>query len=252
MSDSLWLLTIASVFLASILQTTTGAGLGLIVGPVLLMALGSEAAIDVAIILNLLLSVIILPGEIRTIDRPTLRPLLVWTAGGIPLGLLISSYLDIEGLKILAAISIGLGAAQIWLTSSNPSHKEMLRHKPVIAAGGLISGFMAASLAMPGPAATWALLRVGLAPAVIRANLRGLFVFAYSFALATRSIKGIDWSTTLHMTAILTLPLFLGMGMGVALKPRIPENMLRTALLLLLTIVALALFVSTMKVFCEW
>ena len=62
MTELHWLIANGAVLLAAALQAATGVGLGLIVGPALILVMGSKSAIQVAIILNLGLSC----REIRT------------------------------------------------------------------------------------------------------------------------------------------------------------------------------------------
>ena len=80
------LLAFAMVAIGAILQLTTGVGLGLIAGPFLLFVMDPASAILRAIVLNLLLSVILLPWEWRQIEFAPLARLTGWAAIGIPLG----------------------------------------------------------------------------------------------------------------------------------------------------------------------
>ena len=67
-----WIIANSAVFLAAVLQAATGVGLGMIVGPALILVMGSKSAIQVAIILNLSLSILLLPGEVKEIHWPSL------------------------------------------------------------------------------------------------------------------------------------------------------------------------------------
>ena len=103
-----WIIANGAVLLAAALQAATGVGLGLIVGPALILVMGSKSAIQVAIILNLGLSILLLPGETKEIHWPSLKILVLGTVIGMPVGLLLISMLDLTGLKLFAAITVSL------------------------------------------------------------------------------------------------------------------------------------------------
>lgn len=85
------LMPFVMVAMGALLQMTTGVGLGLIAGPFLLLIMQAPSAIQTAILLNLLLSVIILPTEIHLVDHAILKSLTFWACLGIPLGAILLS-----------------------------------------------------------------------------------------------------------------------------------------------------------------
>lgn len=242
MNDIEWLVAHGAVFLAGILQTTTGAGLGLIVGPSLLLVLGSDSAIDVAIVLNLLISAVILPWEVRKIDPFSLKPLALGTIAGIPAGLVVASLLTLNSLKFFAAVTIGFGVLQIWTSSTSKSAARKLSDQQALLGGGFVSGIMSTSLAMPGPVATWAMLRIGLLPSNTRATLRCLFLFSYGLALTVRCFRGIEWGIVLSTSIQLSAALLAGICIGLLIRSTVKEDLLREVLLVILAIVAVSLF----------
>ena len=85
MGQELLVLSIA-VFGASVLQSATGIGFGVVAGPLLLIVLNDSAAIQVSVALNLLIAVILAPSLWRIADRKLLRSLLIGLAVGSPIG----------------------------------------------------------------------------------------------------------------------------------------------------------------------
>jgi len=74
------------ILLGSALQVATGVGLGLIAGPSLLYFLDSISAVQTAIILNLILTLCLLPTEVKFISRKPLIDLSIWACLGLPIG----------------------------------------------------------------------------------------------------------------------------------------------------------------------
>ena len=116
---TLGVLTVVSLVVCAgtVLQVATGVGLGLLVGPVLILSLQSETAIFVAIILNLIVSIALLPQEFEKISWPSLRLLLVGTVVGVPLGWLVLQHIQPTTLKLLAGVVVLAAAIQLILLS---------------------------------------------------------------------------------------------------------------------------------------
>ena len=234
-------LTSLVVCAGTVLQVATGVGLGLLAGPVLILSLHTETAIFVAIILNLLVSIVLLPQEKGEISWPPLRLLLVGTLFGVPLGWLVLQQIDATTLKLFTGIVVLAAAIQLILlgrqAAAGDEHSVRLR----TLMGGGFSGFMSGCLAIPGPVAMWTLLQRNIAPSQVRATLRALFVFSYSaaflvhFGLGGETAKG--WSTV----AALVPALAVGVALGGVIKRTVREASLHVALRLLLLAMGLSL-----------
>jgi len=210
------LLPFVMVAIGAILQMTTGVGLGLIAGPFLLFVMDPASAIQTAIVLNLLLSVILLPWEWRHLALAPLARLIGWAAIGIPLGSVFLISVDGGTLKLVSGVAVLAAALQLTLTKARqPSPARRGRD---IGIGGFVSGLMTGALAIPGPIALWSLLSSGLEPHAIRATLRAFFVAAYGlsfvvhFMLTGTDTKALSASVTLS-PAVLT-----GMLIGVFMR----------------------------------
>ena len=237
-----WILAALLVCLASGLQAATGAGLGLIAGPALILVMGSTAAIPVAIVMNLIVSFALLPKEHKAVDRPALTWLSIGTVLGIPLGVLVLGLLDLTALKIVAGLAVLAGAVQVLRGrrrggARSPSDGG-LRHSLGF---GLVSGVMSASLAMPGPAAMCALARTGQAATVVRATLRALFVVSYGAALLVHAVMGIRWDHLASVTLVLLPVVVAGILAGHLAQTRLSERALGNALTLMLFLMGASL-----------
>jgi uncharacterized membrane protein YfcA len=247
-TEAEWLIAQISVLAASVLQTATGAGLGLIAGPALVLVMDSVSAIQVAIILNLALSVLLLPSEWGGLDRRALRPICIGTLGGLPVGLVLLGVLTMTMLKLVAACAIVYATVQLYLgRRGNLQPKESESGSFPMIGAGVVSGAMSASLAMPGPAGLWALWKSGVAPTAARASLRALFVLSYGAALLMHALSGMSWLEVVKVTALLTPALLVGLFAGQVLKRRISESMLATALIIIVATTGVSLLASSLK-----
>ena len=224
------------------LQVATGIGLGLLAGPILILNLESETAIFIAIILNLLVSLTLLPQEKGDICWPPLRMLLFGTLVGIPLGWLTLRHIDATSLKLLTGVVVLVAAVQLLIShrrdSGGAEHIVPLR----TLLGGGVSGFMSGCLAMPGPVAMWTLLQQRLAPSLARATVRALFVFSYSAALMIHVGLGGIPTAGWEIVGVLIPALATGVVLGVVVKRKVKESSLHAVLRLLLLAMGLSLF----------
>ena len=225
-------LTSLVVCAGTALQVATGVGLGLLAGPVLILSLPVESAIFVAIILNLSVSLLLLPQERGEISWPPLRLLLFGTLVGVPLGWLVLQALDAMTLKIFTGVVVLVAAVQLLLTRRKALGKDSARLLTLV--GGGFSGFMSGCLAIPGPVAMWTLLQGGIAPAVVRATLRALFIFSYGLAFLVHI--GFSGASPTSWRAVATLipALAVGIVLGIFVKRYVKEANLQIALRLLL------------------
>ncbi len=234
-------LTSLVVCAGTALQVATGVGLGLLAGPVLILSLESETAIFVAIILNLLVSFALLPQEKGEIYWPPLRLLLAGTLVGVPLGWLLLQQIDATMLKLFTGGIVLAAAMQLLLLRREAAvGGGKTAHLRTLVGGGF-SGFMSGCLAIPGPVAMWTLMQQNIAPSVVRATLRALFIFSYGAAFLVHFGLGGEtwagWSTV----AALVPALAVGIVLGIVAKRNVREATLHVALRLLLLAMGLSL-----------
>ena len=234
-------LTSLVVCAGTVLQVATGVGLGLLAGPVLILSLKSETAIFVAIILNLIVSVVLLPQEKEEISWPPLRLLLVGTLVGVPLGWLVLQQIESTTLKLFTGVVVLAAAIQlILLRRQEAVGGGKAVHLRTLVGGGF-SGFMSGCLAIPGPVAMWTLLQQNIAPSLVRATLRATFVFSYSAAFLVHFGLGGETATGWSTVAALVPALAVGVALGVVVKRNVREATLHFALRLLLLAMGLSL-----------
>ena len=244
MGQEILVLSIA-VFGASVLQSATGIGFGVVAGPLLLIVLNDAAAIQVSIALNLLIAVILAPSLWRIADSKLLRILLIGLAVGSPVGLAMFLYADIALLKLFAGAVVLF--TLVLLLRGNRATAASARtsaSQPEKVAVGFVAGIMGGVLAMPGPVpAAWMSAR-GYDKDTIRATILVMFVVAYSFALLLQLSMTEVSASTVRQTAVLVPATVAGIIMGKYLSQRISEAIFRGLLAIVLALTVALLFAT--------
>jgi len=239
------LILVSAIFVASVLQSATGIGFGIIAGPVLLIVLNAGSAIQISVILNLLIALILAPSLWRKMDRRLLKSLLTGIAAGTPLGLLIYLYMDIVLLKSFAGAVVLLTLVLLLRGEKAPSSsRNTAASKFEQVSVGVIAGVMGGSLAMPGPVpAAWMSAR-GIDKDTIRATILIMFVAAYLAALLLQILLVTISSDTLQLTAMLAPSTIAGIFLGTFLSSRISEQVFRKLLMTILGLTTIILFAT--------
>jgi len=225
-----------AIFGAAALQSATGIGFGVIAGPVLLVVLNDNSAIQISIILNLLIALVLSPSLRHKADRQLLGKLLIGLAIGSPIGLLIYLNMDIGLLKIFASAMVMF--TLFFLIRGNRSRSatvEPTSGKIESISIGTVAGVMGGSLAMPGPIpAAWMSTR-GIDKETIRATILLMFVFAYTVALVLQIILVGISTDTLWFCLIHTPSTVAGILVGGFLSQRISQPVFHWLLVVILS-----------------
>ena len=187
-------------------------------GPILLMlAMEAPEAIPVAVVLNLVLSLALLPGELRELPAKSLGTLCIGAAVGLPIGFWALSLASLATLKLLAALTVTAGGLQMCLSARVVKSTRASSSLPVF---GAVSGAMTSALAIPGPVALWGLSGTQLTVTEVRATLRAYFVLAYTCTLSAYALSDFDWPIVLEVSLWMTGPLIAGALVGIYVKQK--------------------------------
>jgi uncharacterized protein len=203
------LFLVSVVFIASLLQAVTGIGFGVIAGPVLLVSMGSLAAIQVSILLSFLIALTLSPSTLPKVSKSLLKPLFIGICVGSPLGAVLFSTLSIEALKVLAAIAVGImSIISTGILARYPLFTNDSRMRRGFA--GIISGLLNTTLAMPGPPIAAYTTAIQQDKQTIRATTLVAFLLAYPVALAMQlGTVGLS-KEALPMCTALVIPTLVG------------------------------------------
>lgn len=213
---------IAVVFAASMIQSITGIGFGVIAGPVLLVSMGGAEAIQISIALSLLIAVVLAPSTIPRVNLSLLRPLLVGVLLGTPVGALAYATLSLGALKIIAGLVVAfMTIVAAGLFARYPVFEKDTRNRRV--GVGMVCGMLNTTLAMPGlPVAAYA-TAIKRDKQIIRATTLVTFLFAYPVALMCQAAFA-GLSGALYSVAVpLSVPTVLGTITGMLIAPMFSE-----------------------------
>ena len=115
-----------AVTLGAGVQAAIGFAFGLIAAPVLLVAMGSGAAIQVLVVVHLVQSLMLVPRLWHLAPRKILVTLMLASVVGFPIGLLVFLSLDLTALTLAVGISLMVVARYLRL-SSGASRKNCAR-----------------------------------------------------------------------------------------------------------------------------
>lgn len=236
MTESAFWLLVPAVFGASLLQSATGIGYGVIAGPILLVVLNGNEAFQISTVHNFLIALMLTPFVFRASDRFALRCLLIGSAFGIPAGFIIQALVGVMILKLVSAVAVFFVAAALVMDMAKSARAgespAIRRGEPTIV--GAIAGTMGGMLAMPGPvASTWMSIR-GWQKTEIRATILTFFLFAYGAGLLLHVLFGEISKSTVELSLVLTPAVVLGILAGNRVTGWLSETAFRGILLVVL------------------
>ncbi len=245
MEPQFLILTIV-VAAASALQSATGIGFGVVAGPVLLIVLNSGAAIQLSIALSFLIAVLLVPSLWSQLDRPLLIRLLAGSVAGLPLGLAVFLSIEIDLLKLLAALAVLFTLAFVFIARPSTAARGPRPTgwmEPL--SMGVLSGVMSGALAMPGPIpAAWMAAR-SYDKQTVRATLLAMFLFSYLAAFGLQATLAGVSGETIWQGVLLAPPTVIGVFAGRLLAARLTERVFRRVLISVLGATTISLFLSS-------
>ena len=238
-----------AVLVGAVLQSATGFGFALVVGPVLLLVTTPAQSLTTLVLLGLVLNLLLLGTERRVpqVARALLVALLVGALPGEVLGALLlrvapTAVLQVAvGVLVLVAVGVQLRGRGSAAVAVGP------RTARVGSLGvGAVTGVLSTSTGVSGPPMVLWLSRVGLAPAPLRDTLAAAFTGLTVTSLAV--LAGTDQLRLppggLLLVAGLLVLVVLGQRLGRAVFSRLSPRAFRAASLLVVTAAGLISIVS--------
>jgi len=239
-------LLLLATFIASTVQSATGFGFALMTVPAFLILRDSTDAIQIAIIISVVMSIVHWPKLKSMTPYPLLKWVIVGGGIGFPIGILIFKSLDLDAIKMAVAIFIiAISIQNGWnLIAKNNQVEKVDHHKGILSLVGFISGMLGSAMAMPGPILMLYLSRTALRKNEIRAAMISFFVFAYSGALLLQiTMVGVS-KDTWTASAILTPAALLGVYVGHQISKKINEKIFKGLVLLILILTGVFMLIN--------
>jgi uncharacterized membrane protein YfcA len=203
-----YLLLAIVIFAASMLQSSTGFGFSIMSTPFLLLMFDAHSAIMINIVLSLFVSLLMIYPLRKNIDRVLLKRVTYSSLAGVPFGLAVFLLMDVIALKLTVSILILL--CTILLLCKFRFHES----KAGDCTAGGISGFLTASIGLPGPPLLIYFAGVGMEKARQRSTTLTFYVVVYTVSLVLQTIFN-HWSPADLKAVAVSLPVsFAGILFG--------------------------------------
>jgi len=203
-------IVIFTVFIASIIRGFNGFGFSAVCVSGLSFILPAIEIIPIILILEVLVSIFMIPYIWNRIDWKFVFQILIGIIIGSPIGLFLLKFLspDITHLSICLIIIF----FSILLTKGYSNEK--LNRNPVKIFTGIVSGIINGLTTLGGMPVALLLLVTNITPAIIRGSLAALFFFTDIYAFILSFFGGIVDLTTIYRTIPLVIVLPLGVAVG--------------------------------------
>ncbi|TFE01601.1 sulfite exporter TauE/SafE family protein [Jeotgalibacillus salarius] len=223
------------ILFASILQTSTGFGFSIMATPFLLLLFNPIEAIRINLILSIVISLAMIRAVHRDIDHNLLKRFSLGSIAGLPIGILVLLFIDMDSLKI------GIGLLVLSLTFMLVIRLRITRTaKRDITAGGM-SGALTSSIGMPGPPLLLYLSGTDTDKAKLRSTTLAFYLLIYSISLAVQ-IATVGTTTETWILSLYGLPLvFAGLWAGQKLYHIINQQQFRFVTYIILVFTGLYL-----------
>jgi len=190
------LLAAVATLIAAAIQSATGLGFAMIAAPALLAVLEPREAITILLLLGVLVSVLLLFAERRTlaIRRRDLTMVLAAALPGLALGVVVLEAVSKEQLQVLTgAVVIVVAAFQLTTCPTDPAPGSGggVADHPVAAAGvGVLVGGLTTSTSVNGPPLALWLFARGAGPTEVRDTLAAAFLTLNVLGLGAVAVTG--------------------------------------------------------------
>ena len=182
-----------AVLVGAVVQSATGFGFALVVGPVLLLVTSPARSLTTLVLLGLVLNLLLLGAE-RRVPQVARAPLVALLVGAVPGELLGALLLRVApqpvlqvavGVLVLTAVAVqlaapGPGGAAVGPRAARAGHVGV----------GAVTGVLSTSTGVSGPPMVLWLTRVGLAPAALRDTLAAAFTGLTVMSVVVRAGSG--------------------------------------------------------------
>jgi uncharacterized membrane protein YfcA len=221
---------VAIVFLAALLQTTSGFGFALLAMPLVSLVIGVKAAAPLVAVVGFTLYAINLLRYRRGFDLRTAAPLAAAAALGVPVGVWALASLDERLVKaVLGVVLIAYAAYALLKPQTRPLASNLWAYP-----AGFLAGCLGGAFNTPGPPViVYGNLKLWPRE-LFRSTLQALFLVSSSLAIAAHAVAG-NLTRALAETYLLLAPaLLLGVWAGARVDRRLSGERFRLLVIALI------------------
>jgi len=240
--DARFYAMMAVVFVAGCIRGFAGFGSALLAVPVLAVLYGPAQAVVIEVLIEIPVSLGLLPMALREAERKTVVPMLCMFVLFVPLGTLLLAVLNPDHVKIFISLfvlfSVGLMAQQARFT-----HLFSPRTNVVV---GALSGASQGLTGMGGPLFATALLARGDSTRLTRANIIILAAGIIGSSVISFVLFGLITGQAIFYALLASPAILLGVWAGSVLFQRLAQHNVRGVILCLLAVTALVTLYETL------
>ncbi len=223
-----WLLVI--IFLAALLQTTSGFGFALLAMPLVALVIGVKAAAPLVALVGLTLYAVNLARYRRGFEWRVVWPLAAAAALGVPVGVWALSNLDEDIVKsVLGALLIAYALYSLWRPQA-----ATLRSDVWAWPAGFLAGLLGGAFNTPGPPVIVYGNLKQWPRNLFRSTLQALFLFSSGLVIVSHAVAGNLTHGTWLSYLLLVPALLLGVWAGAWVDRHISNQHFRILVLALI------------------
>lgn len=224
------LLLFGIVFLAALLQTTSGFGFALLAMPLVALVIGVKAAAPLVALVGFTLYAVNLLRYRRGFDRRVVLPLALAAALGVPLGVWALDNLDENLVKrALGVMLIAYALYGAWRPQTAPLRSSLWAWP-----AGFLAGVLGGAFNTPGPPVIVYGNLKQWPRDLFRSTLQALFLFSSSLVIASHGMTGHLTRATWRNYLLLVPALLLGVWAGAWVDRHISNQHFRILVLALI------------------
>lgn len=214
------ILLIAAIGLGAMLQVGIGIGFSIIVGPLMFVQIGTVSAVPLLLLLNVVVSLIAVPGTVRRSDWPVVRSAAIACCIGILAGIAIYPLFSEAMVLAIAGVLLVIGAVSTILPASDAGKRAFL---PICGLSGLATVWAAT----PGPLMALGLILSDYPAAIVRKLVQPIALIGYSVAFVLHAFGG--WDAHPMLMAFLGATV-LGSLAGRWIGPNLPRQVITSGI----------------------
>lgn len=223
------------VYLAGIIRGFAGFGSALLVVPALSVLFGPVQAVVIEVLVEIPISLGLLPTVIREAERRTVVPMLLMFVVFVPVGALLLTVTDPQIIRILISVFVLAMVLVLW---QQRKMAAMLSSRATLGVGA-VAGVAQGLTGMAGPLFVTALMARGEAPALTRANIIALAGGLIAISAVSFWIFGLIHPGTLAYAALATPAILAGVWTGSWAFRKLSHWNIRAMILVFLAAIAL-------------
>lgn len=225
-----------AVFVAGIIRGYSGFGFAMVAVTSMSLVIPPVRVVPLVLILEVFASMSLVPQVWKDIDWYSLRWLLGGSIIATPFGAYLLANIPAEPMRISISLLVLVAAFLLirgWAWKQMPG-------RPLIITTGMTCGILNGAAAIGGPPVILLYLSSPAGVTVSRASIIAYFLGLDSMSLAMASIQGLTNVQTLLLTAVCSIPLLLGIGVGSKMFIKVDKESFRHHVLILLIVLSIA------------